>query len=63
MGAALIFLLVFACFQSIYSTISLAINLNQFGREIDSAYLNGEIPDITIENGIATASGFWPIHD
>ena len=57
MGAALIFLLVFAFFQSIVSTFSVALNLNQFGREIESAYLNGEIPDITIENGRTTASG------
>lgn len=57
MGAALVFLLVFAFFQSVFSTISVAINLNQFGREIESAYLNGEIPDITIENGRATSSG------
>ena len=57
MGAALIFLLVFAFFQSIVSTFSVALNLSQFGREIESAYLNGEIPDITIENGRATASG------
>lgn len=57
MGAALIFLLAFAIFQSIFSTISVALNLSQFEREIERAYLNGEIPDISIENGRATASG------
>ena len=57
MGAALIFLLAFAFFQSIFSAFSVALNLSQFGREIESAYLNGDIPDITIENGWATASG------
>ena len=57
MGAALVFLVVFAALQSIIATISISINLRQFGREIESAYLDGEIPDITIENGRAFASG------
>lgn len=57
MGAALIFLLIFAFFQSIVSTFSVALNLSQFEREIERAYLNGEVPNITIENGRATASG------
>jgi len=57
MGAALVFLLIFAVLQSTIATISVSINLRQFGREIESAYLDGEIPDITIENGRALASG------
>lgn len=57
LGTALVFLLAFATFQSIFSTISVAINLNQFGREIESAYLSGDIPDIAIQDGRATASG------
>ena len=57
MGAALVFLLVFAVIQSIVTTGSVAFNLSQFGREIEASYLKGEIPDITIENGIATVSG------
>lgn len=57
MGAALIFLLVFGALQSLVTTTNIAINLSQFGREIDAAYLSGEIPDITIQNGIATVSG------
>ena len=57
MGAALVFLLVFAVLQSLVSTVSVAFNLSQFGREIEAAYLSGEIPDITIQNGIATVSG------
>jgi hypothetical protein len=57
MGFALVFLLAFAVLQSLVTTTTTAINLNQFGTEIQDAYLSGEIPDITIENGIATVSG------
>jgi hypothetical protein len=57
MGAALVFLLAFAVFQSLVSTATTAFNLNQFETEIQDAYQSGEIPDITIENGIATVSG------
>lgn len=57
LGAALAFLLVFGVLQSMAATTSLAINLNQFGSEIDAAYLSGDIPDIRIENGQAAVSG------
>jgi len=57
MGAALVFLLVFGILQSLVTTTSIVNSLNQFGQEIDAAYLDGDIPDITIENGIATVSG------
>ena len=57
MGAALVFLLAFAALQSLVSTFSVALNLSQFSSEIEAAYLRGDIPDISIENGLATASG------
>jgi hypothetical protein len=57
MGAALVFLLAFAALQAIVTTSSVALSLSQFGREIEAAYLKGEVPNISIENGIATASG------
>jgi hypothetical protein len=57
MGTAFVFLLVFGVLQAIISTGSIALNLNQFGREIEEAYLSGEIPDIVIEDGIASVSG------
>lgn len=57
MGAALVFLLVFAVLQSIVTTGSVALSLSQFGREIEAAYLKGDVPNIIIENGIATVSG------
>lgn len=56
-GAALIFLLLFALLQSIVSTVSVGLNLAQVSREIEAAYLSGEMPDITIESGLATVSG------
>ena len=57
LGTALGFLLVFAILQSIVSTGSIALSLNRFSREIEEAYLSGEIPDIVIEEGIASVSG------
>jgi len=57
MGTALMFLLLFAILQSIVTTVNVAVNLNQFSQEIEAAYLNNEIPKITIENGLATVSG------
>jgi hypothetical protein len=57
MGTALVFLLVFALLQTIVASISVSLSLSNFNDEIDTAYLSGEIPDITIENGIATVSG------
>lgn len=57
MGAALVFLLIFALLQTIVASISVSLSLSQFNEEIDAAYLSGEIPDITIENGIAKVSG------
>lgn len=57
MGAALVFLVVFGLLQAFVSTASVAINLNQINREIKTAYLSGEMPDITIQSGIATVSG------
>lgn len=57
MGTALVFLLVFAILQSMLTTGSVALSLNQFGSEIEDAYLTGEIPDIIIQNGKASVSG------
>ena len=57
MGAALVFLLVFAILQTMVNTITVSINLGQFGREIEAAYLSGDIPNIRISNGRATVSG------
>lgn len=57
MGAALVFLVVFGLLQAFVSTASVAINLSQINSEIKTAYLNDEIPDITIKSGIATVSG------
>jgi hypothetical protein len=57
LGIALLFLLLFAIFQSLFATASVSFNLRQFKDEIEVAYNSGEIPDITIENGIATVSG------
>ncbi len=57
LGTALVFLLIFALLQTIITTTIIAFNLSSFGREIESAYSSGEIPDIRIENGVASASG------
>jgi hypothetical protein len=57
LGTALVFLLIFAILQSLVTTYSVAANLNQFGEEIEAAFASGEIPDITISNGIASVSG------
>lgn len=57
MGMALAFLLLFALLQTIVVTITAASSLSGFGSEIEEAYRSGEIPDIRIENGIASASG------
>ena len=57
MGAALVFLVLFALLQSFVSTVSVGINLTQVSREIEAAYQSGEMPDIRIESGRATVSG------
>jgi hypothetical protein len=57
MWPALLFLLGFAILQTGIASTTAAINLARFGRDIDTAYQSGEIPEIRIENGIAVVSG------
>ncbi|MEJ2411987.1 MAG: DUF1189 family protein [Anaerolineales bacterium] len=57
MGLTLVFLLFFALLQTIVATTTVASSLSRFSTEIERAYVSGEIPDIRIENGIASTSG------
>jgi hypothetical protein len=57
MGLTLVFLLIFALLQTIITTTTVASSLSRLSGEIEQAYESGEIPDIRIENGIATSSG------
>jgi hypothetical protein len=57
MGLALAFLLIFALVQTVVATTNVALSLSGFSGEIKEAYSSGNIPDIRIENGIASTSG------
>lgn len=57
MGLTLVFLLFFAILQTIVTTTTVASSLSRLSTEIKQAYESGKIPDIRIENGIASTSG------
>jgi len=57
MGWTLVFLLLFSLLQTIVTTATVASSLSGLSTEIEQAYESGEIPDIRIENGIASTSG------
>ncbi|MBI3163794.1 MAG: DUF1189 family protein [Chloroflexi bacterium] len=59
-GSAVLFFVVFTLFISTLSTISIAISLFSGIGSIQQAYVDGDIPSITISNGNAVVDGEQP---
>src|SRR5258706_7085475 len=59
-GSAILFFAVFTVAISILSTISIAVNMFSFSKEIQKAYTEGTIPEITISHGVADVKGDQP---
>jgi hypothetical protein len=60
-GQAILFFFVFTIVISILSTIALGVPLVGFTQDIRNSYQRGEIPEITITNGIAEVDGPEPV--
>src|SRR5690348_8134424 len=56
-GSAILFFVLFTLVLSTLSTINLSINMFSFIGEINQAFEDGEIPEITISHGVAEVSG------
>lgn len=59
-GSAILFFLIFTVAISTLSTINVAVDMFSFIGSIQQAYANGDVPDITISQGIATVDGPQP---
>jgi len=59
-GSAILFFVFFTVVISTLSSIATAVEIFPFNESIKSAYADGEIPEITISNGIAEVSGEQP---
>lgn len=59
-GSAILFFVVFTVVISTLSAIAIAVEIFSFNESIQSAYANGEVPEINISNGIAQVNGEQP---
>jgi hypothetical protein len=59
-GSAILFFILFTLALSTLSTINVAVNMFSAIKGIQQSYADGEIPEITIANGVAEVSGKQP---
>ena len=59
-GMAILFFFLFTGIIAILQTIATGISMASVVKDIRSAYNSGEVPELTIHNGIATANGKQP---
>ncbi len=60
-GSAILFFIVFTLVLSTLSTLNFAVGAFAFMGEIQQAYLDGEIPEITISKGVAEVNSPQPM--
>jgi hypothetical protein len=59
-GSAILFFIIFTVALSTLATISVAVNAFSVIGSIQQAYADGQVPEVTIANGIAEVSGKQP---
>lgn len=59
-GSAVLFFILLMSIVSLLGTVAVNLNLSKATLEIRDAFVTGRVPDITIQGGVATASGPQP---